>query len=100
MHAWVTSTLIPLLDHQLKAGEVYEISNFTVVPFTEKLKCFESEIHVVLSDLTDVKALLEDYSHNVFHFMNLQHIRGAEKQDNHLIGTISLPTIIPIVSSV
>ncbi|KAK1382978.1 hypothetical protein POM88_020713 [Heracleum sosnowskyi] len=78
-------------DDRFVAGETYEISNFIVAPYTEKHKCFEGDIQIVLTSRTIVTALEQDYSlipDNIFKFTNLKHFKDATEQDNHLIDII------------
>ncbi|KAK1404909.1 hypothetical protein POM88_004514 [Heracleum sosnowskyi] len=74
-------------------GENYEICNFTVAPYTEKYKCFESDIQIVLTNLTVVTPDEENYSvipDNIFHFTNLKHFVDATEEDNHLIDIVGI----------
>ncbi|KAK1366248.1 hypothetical protein POM88_041809 [Heracleum sosnowskyi] len=78
-------------DDRFIGGETYEISNFIVAPYTEKHKCFEGDIQIVLTSRTIVTALQQNYSlipDNIFKFTNLKHFKDATEQDNHLIGSV------------
>ncbi|KAK1380420.1 hypothetical protein POM88_027164 [Heracleum sosnowskyi] len=93
MHAWIRCTLMKSFDDRFVGGETYEISNFIVAPYTEKHKCFEGDIQIVLTSRTIVTALQQKYSlipDNIFKFTNLKHFKDATEQDNHLIDIIGV----------
>ncbi|KAK1354635.1 hypothetical protein POM88_047891 [Heracleum sosnowskyi] len=82
-----------LIDQSLVAEEIYEICNFNVAPYTEKYKCFECDLQIVLTNTTIVTALEQNYSlipDNVFKFTNLKHFKDATEQDNHLIDIVGV----------
>lgn len=92
MHRWISSTVLPHLDEKFVAGENYEVSNFTVAPFTEKEKCFEADIHIILITMIVVNALERNVNEscNVFKFTNLKKFAVADELSNHLIGKMFL----------
>lgn len=89
MHGWIKSALLHDLEDKFVAGQMYEIQNFMVAPFTQKYKCFDANTQIILSNLTVVTQLAEYNAmipHNIYYFRNLAQLETIAHEDNHLIG--------------
>lgn len=89
MHAWIGSRLLDELDNQFVVGQMYEIHNFKVVPFTEKYKCFDADKQIILTQMTEVRVLSQYnalFPLNIYHFTNLSQLQAIDTGDKHLIG--------------
>lgn len=77
IHGLIPHSLGNLFGKELQVGQIYEISNFKVVPYTQKFKCFQSTFQIILTNATKVHALSSGNEvvipRYVFEFTDLYH---------------------------
>lgn len=89
MHGLVNSAAAEMFENVLLIGEVYEISNFQVVPFTKIFKCFQGNRQIVITSSTEVQILRGgnfEIPRNVFEFTDLYHFEPDDQEECHLLG--------------
>lgn len=74
MHGCISSSLVNIFEEQLILGQNYELSNFQVVPFRQRYKCFQCTLQIILTIETKFHKLSKnnfDIPQNIFEFTDL-----------------------------
>lgn len=88
MHVWVPSELFPHYC-QFECHKNYTFSNFNVEAFVGSNKCFEADIHIVLTTSTIVEDLPDLWGlipYDIFYFTNLASIHQSDIETTYFIG--------------
>lgn len=89
MHGWIAASFEHMFENQLLIGQVYEISNFGVVSFTKRFKCFEGSHQIIITGSTKIQSLEANslcIPKNDFHFTDLHNFEPPNEEGSHLLG--------------
>lgn len=96
MHVWINAKVLPDVPEKLQPGKNYKIQNFIVQRYSGKYRCFDSDMHIIITPSTVITKLPDEWGlipDQIFYFTNLNKITDVEDEKSFLIGNFFLYTI-------
>lgn len=90
IHCWIDNSLLTKLGNLLIHGKMYHVQNFLIKPYTGSNRCFEKDHHVILSNHTIMREIIDPYTiipPNIYSFANFKNITQLGGENAALIGT-------------